>query len=283
MNKKQRRSKRKRKREQKDVCINQQIPAHLKPLYQTVSEIHINQRIPLWTKTGELFQPVRLYYAIRKPQKIQKHLHALQCMRPESGSNQWTWLHTAEASTVTFEKKTAHLKKPVELGTLVFFGESSLFLDVYSIERALAAMMFFDRRLPRRLARMTHLSIVNSLFDSHSAHTFQFPACTASDAQANDPILTIFQQLDTLNKRGRTPQEKRDTVASYLQTTVTQAFPRIEHLALRFSRKAYRQIRFLLESRQYVAIQRWKGDDQITLSDYVHALIQAESPSAPKT
>lgn len=277
MNKKQRRSK--RKRVHKNARVNQRFPVRLTPFHPTV---HANQSMPLWTKTGELFQPVRLYYAIRKPQKIQKCLHALQCMRSESTPNRWIWLYTAEASTIALEKKTVHLKKPVELGTLVLFGEHNLFLDVHSIERALAAMMFFDRRLPRRLVKMSHVSIVNSLFDPHTAHTFQFPACPASDAQANDPILTIFQRLDALTKRGHTPQEKRDAVASYLQATVTPVFPRIEHLALRFSRKTYRQIRFLLESRQYVAIQRWKGYDQITLTDYVYALIQAESSSASK-
>jgi hypothetical protein len=283
MNKKQRRSKRKRKRIHEDVRMNQHFSPPLTPFHHAASSAHANQPMPLWTKTGELFQPVRLYYAIRKPQKIQKYLHALQCMQPESSPNRWIWLYTAEASTITFKKKTTHLKKPIELGTLVLFGEHSLFLDVHSIERALAAMMFFDRYLSRRLARMTHLSIANSLFEPQSAHAFQFPACSASDAQANDPILTIFQRLDTLTKRGRTLQEKRDAVATYLQTTVTPAFPRIEHLALRFSRKAYHQVRFLLESRQYVAIQRWKGYEQITLTDYVHTLTQADSLSDPQT
>ncbi len=141
-------------------------------------------------------------------------------------------------------------------------------------------MQFFDRHIPRRLFHISHISVVNSLFDSQRAHSFQFPLCAKSEALAHDPILVLFKTLDRLNKRRRSSQEKRDAVTSYLHTAPTATFPRIEHLGLRFSRKRLRQICFLLESRQYVAIQRWKGAENLTPVDYVYALIQAESDAA---
>jgi hypothetical protein len=277
MNKKQRKSKRKHQRTHKGPLLRQQPPESIKPALDTPRKSRTGQPSPLWTKTGELFQPVRLYYALRKPQKIQQCLQNLRCVQFESARNQWFWLYTGEASPVSLNKKAGTLKKPVELGSMSFFGERGMFLDVHSVERALAAMVFFDQHLPRRLAKFSHLSIANSLFDSHGAHAFQFPLCAKPDAQARDPILSLLKTLDKLNKRGRTLQEKQDAVTSYLHTMPTPPFPRIEHLVIRFSRKKQRQIRFLLESRQYVAIQRWKGNDQISLADYVRTLIETEN------
>lgn len=280
MNKKQRkiRQKRQRTREQKSLQTAQGV-GYPGAIHTGARKTTANQAIPLWTKTGELFQPVRLYYVIRNPRKICAYLTALACMRQEPDGNRWIWRYTGEALEITFEKAPSGAKIPLELGALFFWGDNGMVLDVHSIERALAAMTFFDQHLPRRLTRLSHVSIVNHLFDPQHAHDFQFPFCAAADAEADDPVMTLFRHVDRLKTHRRSTQNKRNAVAAYLQTLPTATFPPIEHLALRFSRKRLREIRFLLESRQYVAIQRWKGNNHFTPVDCVHALMRAEYPA----
>ena len=279
MNKKQRRMKQKRQRVHDQKHVQQsQIHGHISPVHAVArNKANPNQSIPLWTKTGELFQPVRLYYRIRNLRKLRMRLAILHCIRQAADDNHWSWLYAGETLGMTFEKAPSGGKNPIELGTLFVWGENGMALEVHSIERALAAMTFFDHHLPRRFARLTHVSIVNYLFDPQHVHTFQFPFCAASDAQTDDPVMTLFRHVDRLKKRRRSARERDKAVAAYLQTLPTSTFPHTEHLALRFSRKRLQHIRFVLESRQYVAIQRWKGNDHFTPVDYVLTLIHAES------
>lgn len=229
--------------------------------------------MPLWTKTGELYQPVRLYYTVLKLPKILKAFGKLHCMEGAAERNQWKWLYTAEARDLMFEKTPRYLSKPITLGTASFKVTDQMVLDVHSIERAFEAAAFFDRHLPRGAAKITHISIVNRLFDAHETEHFTIEDRVDATALPTDPILATFECLDAVQARKQTEREKQARIEGILQEHAATLFPEVEHLALHYSKSNLAQFWFLLGSRQYVAIQRWKGNTRYSLAAYLRDVL----------
>ena len=269
MNKKQRKLKKKRQRMREPACTP---PHDHAPVKELANLSH--QQMPLWTKTGELYQPVRIYYDIRQSHKVRPLFKKLHCLAFNDTNHCWIWQYTGEAENIEFEKRPVNPAKPVVLGAFVFNGPEHMHLDVHSIERALAAMSFFDTYLSRRIARITHLSIVNRLFSSQKAHAFTFDRCDAANALAEDPIASVLHVLDALQARSYDEHEKMRMIESSLNGKADTLFPEVEHIAIRFSQRKLNQLWFLLGSRQYVAIQHWKGKIRYSNADYIRDMVQ---------
>jgi len=268
MNKKQRKLKKKQQRTRTKSVSHQGGNGHIKTI-----GLSIHQRMPLWTTTGELFQPVRIYYDVLKLRKILKVFHKLRCLEFDPRYERWTWFYTGEASKITFEKRPLNPAKPIVLGWFFIRGERNLYLNVHSIERALEAIPFFDRYLSRRSAQITHLSVVNRLFDVSEARTFAFDHAVETHAVFEDPIQAVLQTLDTLSARVRDEREKMALIEAYLENTARKPFPEVEHLAVHYYQEGIHQPWFLLGSRQYIAIQHWKGNTTYNHVDYIREIV----------
>jgi hypothetical protein len=233
------------------------------------------QKMPLWTITGELFQPVRIYYDVLKLQKILTVFHKLQCMDCDLLHEHWTWLYTGESRKITFEKRNLNPTKPLMLGSFCIRGERNMYLDVPSIERALEAIPFFDRYLSRRAAKITHLSVVNRLFDVSEARTFTFDHYVESNSVSEDPIKSALQTLDSLSAQVRDEQEKMTLIEAYLENNAREPFPEVEHLAVHYYQEGIHQPWLALGSRQYIAIQHWKGNPAYSYADYIREVVRS--------
>ena len=269
MNKKQRKTRRKRQRAHTESSQSQNKKSPVK----TIS-LPTNQKTPLWTKTGELFQPVRISYDVRNFRKVLKVFHNLECMRFDSSHECWEWLYNGESSKITFNKKRINPAKPIVLGTFSPKGERKMYLDVHSIERALEAIPFFDTYISRRTAKITHVSVVNRLFDPSEARTFTFDRYFEADSAFEDPINSLLRTLDSVGARASNEWEKMTLIRAYLEKRATTPFPEVEHIAVDHRKKRNQQLWFVLGSRQYIAIQRWKGNTDYSHADYIHEVVQ---------
>src|SRR5206468_10951697 len=76
------------------------------------------------------------------------------------------WLYDHEEG-LRFKRSYAefpeHLR-PIVLGSFYLRGKDELLLDLRSCERALLAIEFFDKYIPRSAARVTAAEVVNKLF-----------------------------------------------------------------------------------------------------------------------
>lgn len=269
MNKKQRRLKKKRQHLYQKSLVPQSEGIPFKPPVSPKS----HHQMPLWTKTGELYQPVRLYYTVLKLPKILKTFGKFHCLEGTAERNQWKWLYTAETRDLVFEKAPRYLSKPIILGTISFKVADRMVLDVHSIERAFEAAAFFDRHLPRGSAKITHLSIVNRLFDAHETDHFAIEDRIDATSLPMDPILATLERLDAVQACKQPEREKQSMIEDILQERAATFFPEIEHLALHYSKRHLAQFWFLLGSRQYIAIQRWKGNMHYSLAAYLRDVL----------
>ena len=79
------------------------------------------------------------------------------------------WLYDHEARGLAFKKSYARLGKelrPVVIGAFFQRGPDHVIVDLRSCERALLAIPFFDKHIPRRLAKATDAEVVNKLFSA---------------------------------------------------------------------------------------------------------------------
>jgi hypothetical protein len=213
---------------------------------------------------------------------VRRAFEKLHCLIFDADNHCWMWRYTDEAEEIEFEKRPLNPAHCLALGSFVFDGPERMYLDVHSIERALAAMSFFHTYLSRRTARITHISIVNRLFSPQNAHAFTFDHYEAANALTEDPIASVFQLLDALQAHDCDEHEKARIIESALNGKADSRFPKIEHIAIRFSQSKLNQLWFLLGSRQYVAIQHWKGKNRYSHADYIRDMAQGLNGQFPE-
>ena len=121
----------------------------------------------LMTMTGEIHQPVRLYYQVVDQAAVCKVFAKLRCLDEDQDNHRWVWLYHGEAKKLKFHTSYSAIPRkmrPIVLGAFRFTSAEEMSLDVRSCERATKAVVFFDRYLARSIARVTHAAIVNRLF-----------------------------------------------------------------------------------------------------------------------
>src|SRR5262249_13275618 len=121
----------------------------------------------LGTITGEHFQPVRLHYHVLDQEGLRRAFQKLRCLKVDPPRQRWAWLYDHEARHLQFRQSFAQLPKhlrPIVLGSFYLRGPDKLLLDLRSCERALEAIPFFDRHIPRSAAKVIEAEIVNRLF-----------------------------------------------------------------------------------------------------------------------
>src|SRR5947207_8604689 len=126
-----------------------------------------NEKKLLMTMTGEIHQPVRLYYQVFDQAAVLHAFAKLRCLDEDQDNHRWVWLYHGEAKKLKFHTSYSAIPRqmrPIVLGVFRFTSAQDMTLDVRSCERATHAVVFFDRYLARSITRVTHAAIVNHLF-----------------------------------------------------------------------------------------------------------------------
>src|SRR3954463_14538590 len=127
----------------------------------------------LATMTGEHFQPVRLHYKVLNRSGLLRAFETLRCLDYDPTRKRWVWLYAHEAKRLRFQRSYAQFPSelhPIVIGAFFLRTRETLLLDLRSCERALLAVPFFDRHLPRRLVELEDAEVVNRLFPATEAN-----------------------------------------------------------------------------------------------------------------
>src|SRR5207249_846422 len=120
------------------------------------------ERQLLATMTGERFQPVRLHYRIHDHKGLLAAFDKLRCVQYDATQQRWVWLYDDEAKHLSFQHSYAQIPKryrPMIIGSLFVRTEDKLLLDLRSCERAILALEFFDKHIPRSVAEVTEVEV----------------------------------------------------------------------------------------------------------------------------
>src|ERR1700688_2767033 len=125
------------------------------------------------TLTGEIFFPVRLYYKVQSKVSVEVAFKKIRCMDFDLTGDRWTWLYDDEAKKLKFEQPYSAIpphRRPIILGSFYSRVDDQMYLDVGSIERALKAIEFFDKRIKRAVAELEYFAVYNKITASESEH-----------------------------------------------------------------------------------------------------------------
>lgn len=221
------------------------------------------------TVTGEIFQPVRLYYTVSNRQKVEKCLERLRCMNMDASQKRWVWLYDEEAKGIDFKNKFSSLPeniRPVVIGSFVWKNAKTLILDVRSYERALAAIQFFDKHIPRPLARVTHGATVSRIFEVTESSASNFDVFFEN----NDKLVEINPNA-FMDKARASPLSKNGSpdlqaITSFLDNEMDQFFE-VEKFPIHFYEDGIESLRGSFIFRRTIAIERWEGNVNYSFKD----------------
>jgi hypothetical protein len=230
----------------------------------------------LATMTGEHFQPVRLHYKVRNRPGLLRAFEKLRCLDYDPTRKRWVWLYAHEAKKLRFQRSYDQFPKelhPIVIGAFFLRTKEILLLDLRSCERALLAVPFFDRHLPRRLVELEDAEVVNRLFPATEANQKLTPDALF-DSQIGiglDPE-ALVQRLAEKTAGARDPDEKLRIALEDLQSRAKEPLPEIERFPVHYAEDGLGGFELALRLRQMVALQHWLGHPEYTLGDAIQSL-----------
>jgi len=207
-----------------------------------------DDRILQTTLTGEVAQPIRLYYHLVDKKRVVRSFKHLHCMDFDRANNRWVWLYSRESKVLNFKQSYSSVPKdahPIVIGSFIFRrGDELLLLDLRSFDRAIEAIPFFDKYIGRTAAKITHAAVVNRLFDAKEL----FP-----------PNLDVFFGNDAM-----------------METDTGKSMPKVEKFPVHFYEDGIDSIKATLRMRQMLAFEHWKGNTDYTLFDVIQSAISGK-------
>jgi len=226
----------------------------------------------LMTMTGEMHQPVRLYYEVMDQAAVVKAFTKLRCMDDDQDNQRWVWLYHGEAKKLTFHTSYSAIPRkmrPIVLGSWRFAKIEAMSLDVRAWERATKAVVFFDTYLKRSIAQVTHAAIVNRLFPSTTDGLPEleglFAPAKVTAIHPEAMLLRVTASLQTIHD----PGQRRDMAFAMLEQQSKQPLPDVEKFPVHFYDDGIASFENALRLRQIVAFEHWQGHTDYTLGDII--------------
>jgi hypothetical protein len=231
----------------------------------------------LSTFTGERFHPVRLHYRVADPQGLLNAFKKLRCMQEDRPKQRWVWLFDHEAQWLSLPKSYAELGKelrPIVLGSFFSRDPDHVILDLRSCERAVLAVPFFDKHIPRRVARVTEAEIVNSFFSATDNASLTpadiFDRCPVTDLDPDGHVEKIKSAIAEVGD----PQEKFRIAMEMMTLPARGPLPLVERFPVHFYEDGIAGFEFFLTLRGMVAMQHWLGNADYSLHDAMQMVMK---------
>lgn len=222
----------------------------------------MKDRILLVTSTGEKFQPIRVYYDVLNLKSIINVFRKLKCIDYDNERFRYVWVYRKEARKIKFGKDSD--LQDVVLGSFfISRNRKEVYLEVNSIERAIAGINFFEERMKSYMAKITDITIINKLFE-YDKSLMQF-----SHLFENEVKMYPEKEIEKVkNAFGQ-----GESFLDILNNGKTQ-LPEVERFPSHYYEDGLNKIKLSLFGRQHVAYQHWIGNKDYTLTDYIFHITQ---------
>ena len=228
------------------------------------------------TTTGEIMQPIRLHYEVLDGDQLRATFATLRCLDDDAPRKRWVWLYMEEARGLAFKDKRA--ADNTVLGEFVFKGSNEVVLNLRSIQRATHAIDFFDKHIPRTVARVTAVTVSNRFLRLAEASTLTSldRYFERADVVVKDPASLV----ETLKDMASSIPDDRDRMAAvmhYMDEKAKQPVPAMERFPLDyadFDEGGIRAIEAFLAPHTVIAMQHWQGNTDYTRYDMIQGMLR---------
>ena len=230
----------------------------------------------LTVETGEAYQPIRLVYDLYQKDKLIETLDRLKCCEKGAHANTWNWLWRDETKDIHFES-IEHFKNGANhqrLATLTIH-HNQFYINLSSFKRACLAISFFHQKIDIKIAEVRHADFINKVFglDEHLPHSF-------SEVFKEEELERIikkreheYEKVQDQCEKAKSVEEAFMVLSEYTEAESKKRLPYAERYHFHETETAQDpDVLFLgfyifLRGRELVAIRRWFGSNDYTLSD----------------
>ncbi|ACK68056.1 hypothetical protein PCC8801_4124 [Rippkaea orientalis PCC 8801] len=230
-------------------------------------------------RTGEPYQPARVYYQVSNKKTVLGVFKKLKCMDYEPMRDRWVWLYIAEAKKLRFEISYNKLPKndPIVLGYFVFRSDQEMLLELRSFERVSAALNFFSPRINWRAAEPTRLRIVNKLFmtsqDNPPSPPNSFDEFFERDnVYINRPEL-LEQDIIEIQNQYDNEDEKSSAISDYMKQKARKPLPEIEEIPINVHNGGLLVLNMSLMMKHIETWERFQGNENFVMQDLIDKML----------
>jgi hypothetical protein len=222
------------------------------------------------TKTGEPYQPIRVYFQVSNYKTLLRAFDKLNCVAWEDLPQRWIWLYEQETRKLRFDisyKDIAKVDRPLILAEMTFPSQSEMYFDARSVDRALYGIEFFSKRINWRVAKATRLRIVNHFFSVEQVkqqplHEYYGDFFDRADVKIPDPV-ALTAKLDEIEATHADSDERIAAIDAYFAEEAKQPLAEVEEIEIDFQDFGMMPITMALKMRQIEAFERWHGNTSI--------------------
>ncbi|HEV3117047.1 MAG TPA: hypothetical protein VGY58_08355, partial [Gemmataceae bacterium] len=164
---------------------------------------------------------------------------------------------------------------PVIIGSFFLRAQDKLLLDLRSIERAVAAIVFFDKHLPRSVTRAFEAEVVNRLFPLEDARVTPDSIFDRGNSVCMD-LEAAMERMKELVAHVEDPHERLRLAVEDMLSRAKQRLPEIERFPIHYYQEGIESFTASLRMRQIVALQHWLGNTEYSLYDVIKAMADAK-------
>jgi uncharacterized protein YhbP (UPF0306 family) len=230
-------------------------------------------------RTGEYYQPARIYFQVLKQKTVIATFKKLRCMEFDAQQNRWNWLYEAEAKRLRFSQTYNAIPKehrPLVLGYFTFPSPDQMWFDVRSFARAIYGLDFFIKRINKWTAKATHIRVVNRLFDIAEMPNQQIhPSLDVFFERDDIPLPTGIEMEARLKSlEGIEDEEARKQAGTeYVEEMMKRPHPEIEEIPLHIYEDGLGLISMNLSMRQTEAFAHWRGLEDFSAFDLMNLIL----------
>ena len=185
-------------------------------------------------------------------------------MSYDSTKGRWVWLFDHEAKPLVFAKKYSDIPKhlhPIVIGSFFSDNDNEMYLDVRSHERAEQAIVFFDRYIPREIAKVTDALVLNRLI-------------TQKEVEMLNDFDTFFNKVTIVDKAKEfddmlASSNDKTEILNFLQTafdnSASEVIPDVERIRINYYEDGIDGFRLILKTKSIVAMSKFNGNEMTQL------------------
>ena len=234
------------------------------------------KRILLATMTSEPYQLARIYYDLFNKKKVEGIFSRLRCMDHDKVRDRWVWLYHGEAKKLKFKTSYSQIQKrfhPIVLGSFFLKTDEEMFINVNSFDRATKAILFFNKRIPAEVARVTDIEVVNKVFQtrvgSPPEHEDYLDKCCVERSDGEELLANLMEIKSSI----KDPDESLKAVYSHVEDISKKPMPEIERFPTHFNEQGIGGLKASLTMRQTIAFEHWAGNKNYTFYDLTSKVI----------
>lgn len=263
---------------------DRQLPARrVEVLDDSMSQGGNEDRRLLTTMTKEIYMLARLHYDLLDSEKIHRVFLKLRCMKHDPFRDRWVWLYEAEAKRLKFKgayKDIPIERRPIVLGSFFFRSKGEMILDLNSFDRAIKAVVFFNKYLPSKAAKVKDITILNKFHDASKGfvpkHQDYFDKGLEEMIDPDGLIDNLKRATSTIEN----PMEKANAAYSLMMEESQKSISEVERMPIHFYEDGISSLKGRLSLRETIATQHWQGNSDYSFNNVFEQILPLILPLA---